>query len=69
MPLVLDITYCQTDEIAPEHALTDDESRKIEEYRTDGTVRIAQCFQNTNHIGTFENNDEQTGYHGKTGYP
>ena len=69
MKLWLYETEYQSDSISPNHPLAYQEYRKPKKHFTDRKVIRSQSFQDTDHVGTFDNNNQQTGNHGKACYP
>ena len=56
------------DNVAPQHSLTNQKGGEVEEYPADTDVRGSHRLEHADHIGAFQDDDEQAGDHGEPGY-
>ena len=62
---ILDDAERQSDNIPPAHAPPDEEDRERQEYLPNGSIVGPQRFQDSNHLRTFENDNQQARNHSK----
>lgn len=64
----LDDAERKANHVAPKHTFAHQEEGDVQEDAADAGIALSQRLQDANHVGAFENDDKQTGYHRETGY-